>query len=254
MPDNKLIPKIIHFCWFSGDEYPPLIKRCIRSWRKRLPDYEIRLWDANSFDFESVKYVKEALENRKYAFVSDYIRLYALYHFGGIYLDSDVMVYKRFDKLHRLKFFTGVEYRSMEEDKYWLEAAVMGSEPGNEMIRECMEFYETRPFVKPGGGFEMTPAPNVITPVFQKHYGWMPDPEEFEATDGVMVLGTRNIRNSEYSQWPRPNFYHCNSQSWIPRDGLRGRLYHYCKENNLQYQYKIFATAIQNILRTLHLQ
>lgn len=78
-----MIPKIIHFCWFSGDEYPSLVKNCIKTWRKKLPDYDIRLWDASSFDFSSVQYVKEALENKKYAFVSDYIRLYALYTYGG---------------------------------------------------------------------------------------------------------------------------------------------------------------------------
>lgn len=249
-----MIPKIIHFCWFSGDAYPSLIDRCIKSWRKHLPDYEIKLWDADSFDFDSVRYVKEALENKKYAFVSDYIRLYALYNYGGIYLDSDVLVFKRFDELHDLKFFTGVEFRSMEKEKYWLEAAVMGAEPQNPMIRECMEFYETRPFIKPGNRFEMTPAPNVITPVFQKHYGWNPGPEEVKVSEGVMVLGTNHIRNSEYPQWPRCNFYHCNSQSWIPRDRLRGRLYNYCKDNNLQYQYKVFATAIQDILKKLKIK
>ncbi len=81
-----MIPKIIHYCWFSGDEYPPLIKKCIKSWKKKLPDYEIKLWDANSFDFDSVPYVKDALAHKKYAFVSDYIRLYALYNYGGYIL------------------------------------------------------------------------------------------------------------------------------------------------------------------------
>lgn len=249
-----MIPKIIHFCWFSGDEYPRQIKKCINSWKRRLPDYEIRLWDAHSFDFDSVQYVKEAMAHRKYAFVSDYIRLYALYHFGGIYLDSDVMIYRRFDKLHNLKFFTGVEYRSMEQDKYWLEAAVMGAEPGNEMIRECMKFYETRPFIRPDGGYNIVVAPNVITSVFQKYYPWNPSPDEVEVADGVMVFGTKHIRNSEYAHWPRPCFYHCNNTSWITHSKSRGMLYNYCRVNNLQYEYKIFATTVQNIRKCFRIK
>ena len=75
-----MIPKKIHYCWFSGDKYPRLVKKCLKSWREILPDYEIKLWDANSFDFNSVLFVKQAFERKQYAFVSDYIRLYALYH------------------------------------------------------------------------------------------------------------------------------------------------------------------------------
>ena len=248
-----MIPKIIHFCWFSGDEYPSLVKNCIKTWRKKLPDYDIRLWDASSFDFSSVQYVKEALENKKYAFVSDYIRLYALYTYGGVYLDSDVMLFKRFDELHKLEFFTGVEYRSGEETKYWLEAAIMGSKPKNELIRECMRYYEERPFVKPNGRFEMTPAPNVITPVFIKHFGWKPGPQEIKLANGIIVLGTKHIRNSEYPQFPRPTFYHCNSQSWIPIESWRGPIYRYCKHHNMQYEYNKFAGTVQKILKILHI-
>lgn len=249
-----MIPKIIHYCWFSDDEYPPLIKRCIKSWKRRLPDYEFKLWDANSFDFDSVPYLREAMALKKYAFVSDYIRLYALYNYGGIYFDSDVMVFKRFDDLHKLKFFTGVEYRSGEPVKYWLESAIMGAQPKMEMIQDAMRFYEERPFIKPDGSYDIVPAPNVFTPVFQKYYDWNPGPDAVTPEDGVCILGTKHIRNSEYPQWPRPVFYHCNSQSWIGIGSSRGKLYRYCKANNLQYEYKIFATTIQKILKIIRLQ
>ena len=74
-----MIPKIIHFCWMSGDPYPEKIKKCINSWKEKLPDYEIRLWDANSFDVNQSVWVKEAFEAKRYAFCSDYIRCYALH-------------------------------------------------------------------------------------------------------------------------------------------------------------------------------
>ena len=92
-----MIPKKIHYCWFSGDKKPVSIERCIESWKRVMPDYEIKEWDGNSFDFDSVLFVKQAIEARKWAFASDYVRLYALHTEGGIYLDSDVEVFKRFD-------------------------------------------------------------------------------------------------------------------------------------------------------------
>ena len=93
------IPKILHYCWLSGEPFPDDIRRCIDSWHIHLPDYEFRLWDGNRFNCDSVPYVKQAMQRRKYAFASDYIRLFALFHEGGIYLDSDIEVFRSFDQL-----------------------------------------------------------------------------------------------------------------------------------------------------------
>ena len=103
-----MIPKTIHYCWFSGDEKPDLVKRCIESWHKHLPNYNIKCWDGKSFDFDSVDYVREAMGIKAYAHASDYVRLYALYTEGGIYLDSDVEVFRSFDELLDNRFFSGV--------------------------------------------------------------------------------------------------------------------------------------------------
>ena len=94
------IPKIIHFCWFSptpGAPYPELVQDCIDSWKKMLSDYTIMEWNADNSNLQACDYVKEAYEAKKYAFVSDYVRLDALSHYGGIYLDTDVMVLRSFD-------------------------------------------------------------------------------------------------------------------------------------------------------------
>ncbi|MCS2958344.1 hypothetical protein NXX53_17410 [Bacteroides salyersiae] len=90
-----MIPKRIHLCWLSGDPYPQKIQKCIDSWKVHLPDYEIMLWDLKRFDIAQVPWVEQAFRVKKYAFAADYIRLYALYNYGGIYLDSDVEVLKR---------------------------------------------------------------------------------------------------------------------------------------------------------------
>ena len=85
-----MIPKIIHYCWLSNDPYPAKIQHCINSWKKKLPGYEIKLWNLQNFPLEKSEWVKQAFEAKKYAFAADYIRCYALYTYGGIYLDSDV--------------------------------------------------------------------------------------------------------------------------------------------------------------------
>ena len=88
--DDMGIPKVIHYCWLSGEPFPEDIQRCIDSWKEKMPDYEMKLWDRDNFDCDSCTYTRQALERKKYAFVSDYIRLYALYHEGGIYLLSSI--------------------------------------------------------------------------------------------------------------------------------------------------------------------
>ena len=122
-----MIPKIIHLCWLSGDKYPAKIAKCIASWKKNLPDYEIMLWDTKRFDLNSSNWVKQAFEAKKYAFAADYIRFYALYNYGGVYLDSDVEVLKSFNPLLDLPYFVGAVQPGTPE------AAIMGAEKVKEM-------------------------------------------------------------------------------------------------------------------------
>ena len=103
-----MIPKIIHYCWFGGNELPEMAKRCINSWKQVLPEYKIIRWDESNFDICNT-YVKEAYENKKYAFVTDYVRLYTMYTYGGIYMDTDVEVLKPLDKFLVNKAFSGFE-------------------------------------------------------------------------------------------------------------------------------------------------
>lgn len=234
-----MIPKVIHYCWLSGEKYPRLVRKCIKSWKKLLPDYEIKLWDANSFDFDSVPFVKEAFEKKKWAFVSDYIRLYALYTEGGIYLDSDVMIYKRFDDWHELNFFTGIETRTPQHEQFWIEAAIMGAMPGNEMIYECMKHYESIHFIKADGNLDCTPAPDVITPIFMKHYGWIRKEGKALLPEKTVVFGADEITSSQYPLLPSVALYHCNNCSWIPTEPWRSPLYKFCRKHDLMHLYHV---------------
>lgn len=150
------IPKKIHFCWLSGDPFPELIERCIASWKEHLHDYEFVLWDLQRFDIEQVPWVKEAFEARKYAFAADYIRLYAVHREGGIYLDADVEVLKRFDDLLDQPSFIGFETSGD------LEPAIFGAPKGCAWVAECLRHYEGRHFARPDGSRDTTPLPLVV--------------------------------------------------------------------------------------------
>ena len=160
-----MIPKIIHYCWLSGDPYPEKIKYCIDSWKKFLPDYEFMLWDLNRFDINSSIQVKEAFEVKKYAFAADYIRLYALYTYGGIYLDTDVEVLRSFDSLLDLKYFIG-----KENTPHGIEAAILGAEKGTIWIKTCLAHYQNRHFNLGLGKFDTEVLPSIILNILSKEY------------------------------------------------------------------------------------
>lgn len=152
-----MIPKIIHYCWLGDDEYPELVKKCILSWKTVLPDWELKLWDKRSVKEIKSIWVDEAYQMKKYAFAADYIRLYAVYNFGGFYLDSDVEVLKDFSPLLELPYVLGLE--NMEGD---IEAATFGAEPHNDFIKMCLDYYQNRHFIKSDGSLDLLPLPKIL--------------------------------------------------------------------------------------------
>ena len=151
-----MIPKIIHLCWMSGDPFPSDIQKCIDSWKRILPDYEIWLWDTKRFDLSTSVWVTEAYDKKKYAFCADYIRMYALLNHGGVYLDSDVEVLRSFNDLLTLPYFIGYE------SKQYFEAAVIGAEKGNPFIGDVLAYYKDRHFVKENGSLDIQIMPEVM--------------------------------------------------------------------------------------------
>ena len=152
-----MIPKIIHYCWFGGNPLPELAVKCIESWKKYCPDYEIKEWNESNFDLNMFPYAKEAYENRKFAFVTDVVRLYALYTEGGIYMDTDVEVLKPLDEYLKHNAFSGFE------DEKLVPTGIMASEKGGIWAKENLEYYNDRHFVKEDGSFDMTTNVNTIT-------------------------------------------------------------------------------------------
>jgi mannosyltransferase OCH1-like enzyme len=172
-----MIPKILHLCWISGDPYSPLIDNCLNSWKRVLPDYEIIYWNRERVcEIESI-WLRETIESKKYAFASDYVRLYALFNFGGIYLDADVEIIKSFGPLLQNKSFIGLE-SSLD-----IEAAVIGAEPKSDWVKSCLNYYIDRHFIGENGEMDLTPLPIIINHILANSYGLVIDakslPNEF---------------------------------------------------------------------------
>jgi len=159
-----MIPKIIHYCWLSDDPIPSQLKKYIEDWSKIMPDYKVKKWDQDTINLDDHPFAKHAFDAKKYAFAADYIRVYALYNEGGIYLDSDVLVLKSFDKFLSFGYFTSFEnhwrpsffkmltgrYIDKRGNRYeniqkvigvGLQAAIMGSEAQHPILKDLWEYY-----------------------------------------------------------------------------------------------------------------
>ena len=140
-----MIPKIIHYCWFGRGEMPKLARKCLESWKKYCSDYEIMEWYEDNFDIDSNEYIKEAYAKKKFAFVSDYVRLYALYKYGGIYMDTDVEVLNNFDSILHDQCVFGFE------EANYIATSFMAAEPRNQTIKEFFDLYANESFINENG-------------------------------------------------------------------------------------------------------
>ena len=181
-----MIPKIIHYCWFGKNPKPEIIKKCIDSWHRFCPDYQIIEWNESNFDVAGNRYVKEAYESKKWAFVSDYVRLYVLYKYGGIYLDTDCEVLKNLDIFLNYDGVVG----GYEEDVY-ISTATMFSEKENKWIKTLLDYYCDRPFILPNGKYDLTTNTTVLTVLSMKRFG-------FNIGDNCISFGNVKLYPSVY--------------------------------------------------------
>jgi peptidoglycan hydrolase-like protein with peptidoglycan-binding domain len=210
MESSERIPRIVHYCWFGRGEKTKKMLKCMQSWKKQLVGYHFMEWNEDNFNIQTNRYVKEAYGARKFAFVSDYARLYALYHFGGIYLDTDVEVIKPLDPFLEHEAFSGFE------DERHLQSGTMGAVKGHLWIKELLDEYEQRSFIRPDGTFDTTTNTAVMTRNCSK-YGLIPD-------------GTRQVLKNGVTFYPRTYFSpydYINGGSYIT--GESHTIHHFAK-------------------------
>lgn len=180
-PTKAVIPKKIHYCWFGGKEMPIEYQNYIESWKKYCPDYEIIRWDESNYDTHKNRYVREAYEQKKWAFVSDYARIDILYHEGGIYFDTDVEVIASFDEFLVWELFCG-----FEQGNYIAWGLGVGAIQGHPILKDILEVYENMPFILEDGSLNMKTCPVIQSEVMEK-YGFERS-GEFQLKDNVAVF------------------------------------------------------------------
>lgn len=179
-----MIPKIIHYCWFGRNPLPTLAQKCIESWKKYCPDYEIKEWNEDNFDIRCCQYVEEAYSAKKWAFVTDYVRLHLLKEFGGIYMDTDVEVLKPLDRFLRHPAFSGFEQETS------IPTGIIASEKKNLWISYLLSYYKDRSFIKSNGNYDFTTNVEIITKMTAVKYQFSPNNTYQQLGNDVVLYPT----------------------------------------------------------------
>lgn len=185
------IPKVIHYCWFGRNPLPESAVKCIESWKKFFPDYEIREWNEDNFDVNMIAYTREAYERKKYAFVSDYARFYILYHYGGLYFDTDVEVIRSFDPILERGAFMGCERDGASEGGIGVNAGLgLGASPEMDLYRDILARYTDLHFIKADGSNDITTVVDHVTAVLKE--------KGLRDLPGIQTVGDVTIYPKEY--------------------------------------------------------
>lgn len=162
-----MIPKIIHYCWLSGDPYPNDIQKYMATWKEKLPDYEFILWDTNKFDLSTSAWCQQAFDAKKYAFAADYIRLYAVYHHGGIYLDCDIEVLRSFNDTLDNEIMMAYE----QTNDFIIEAGCFGAIKNHPFVKHCLDYYAEREFFdKKTNGYDTKILPLIMQELMNESF------------------------------------------------------------------------------------
>lgn len=174
------IPKIIHYCWFGGNPKPKLAEKCIKSWKKFCPDYEIIEWNESNFDVSTAPlYVRQAYEAGRWAFVTDYVRLRGLTEMGGIYMDTDVEVIKPLDPFLEQKAFAGFEHVER------VQTGLLACEKGFPLFLDFLRYYDNATFLRPDGTVDTTTNVEVLTNLCKQRGLELND--KFQVVEGLAI-------------------------------------------------------------------
>lgn len=229
-----MIPKKIHYCWFGRNPLPKSAKRCIASWKKYFPDYEIVEWNEDNYDVFKIEYTKQAYEAKKYAFVSDYARFDILYHEGGVYFDTDVEVIKSFEDILINGAFMGCEIdgaNDTKDDKRYpcvnpgLGIAVA---PGLGIYKEILDFYATELFLREDGAINTETVVTKTTKILREH--GLQDIQGVQSIAGITIypkeyFNPLNNNTGELDKTEKTHSIHWYSMTWLlPIQKLRSTI------------------------------
>ena len=214
------VPKVIHYCWFGKGEMPDKEKECIETWKKIFPDYQIKCWNEDNFDYSGCTFSRQAYEQKQYAFVSDYARAKILYEHGGIYLDTDVKVIKKFPETTGQNGFMAFERRA------FLGTAVLGSVPKSPQMKELLDYYEKHSFMGKSGKIDNIANVSILTDIMKK-YGLIPGGEKQNVAGFDIfnreVFFPKKLDNNSFKITEETCAIHMCTNSWLTeREKKRG--------------------------------
>ena len=248
-----MIPKKIHLTWFSGDEYPESIKKCLVTWKKVLPDFEVKIWTMDMARALNIPFVNEALDAHKWAFAGDVVRAYAVWSEGGVYMDTDIYILKRFDEFlsYPMVFFIELNQKEWEMDNpegilddeghclipelyvkgRQIQAALFMGEKGNVLLKEIIDVYKTMHFIKQDGSYNFTISPCVYAKALER-YGFLYLDKEQHLSEGISVYPSSYVALPQ-DEIKRNTFaIHLGAHAWDPPKGW-GRIKHIIKTSSI---------------------
>lgn len=250
---NK-IPKILHYCWFGNNKYPKDVKKYMESWRKYFPDYKIIRWDESNFDINCCQYVKDAYKEKKWAFVTDYVRLYALVKYGGIYLDTDVEILKPLDLF--LKYDAFSSFQPNPDNTYTITTGIMGCKKGFLFFDEILSDYNDLSFYKEDGTLNDTPNVEYITNICIK-YGLKLN-NKHQSIKGLEIFNNeyfcpKNWKTRKLDLTSNTYTIHHFKGSWIPkRQRLQSIKLDKCKNFEKKFNSKLLNSRLYKFLKAIY--
>lgn len=234
-----MIPKTIHYCWFGRGNKPKSAEKCIASWKKFFPDYEIKEWNEDNYDIKKIPYISQAYDAKKYAFVSDYVRFDVLYQYGGVYFDTDVEVIKSFDDILKNGAFIGCEIDGSFPEgtvgihltRYAVQTNPglgIAAAPGLGIYKEILDFYETLSFIRSDGTYNAATVVGYTTDILLKN--GMKNIKGIQNVAGITVypkeyFNPLDSSTGKFEITQNTHSIHWYSMSWLsPRERLRSKI------------------------------